>query len=283
MKTEFFSQAAVFLSYAENDLARDEVKYGLMLGIAQKLVQSLHAYGEADPWFCVLRDETKLLAAAIRTPPYKILLAHFSSSPSASAELLADSISGFSKTVPGAVGESEITDSFIRHWCDSHKVKIEGRMAQNVYKLEHLSDIKFVPGNLRLATEQDKDLVVRWGHAFHEDVYRDSNISQPEDDIIKRIHNKELYLWEDGLPVSMAAKARPTENGMRINAVYTPPELRGRGYATSCVGTLCREVLDSGSRFCTLYADAANPVSNSIYRKIGFQEICDSVEYSLGE
>ena len=41
------------------------------------------------------------------------------------------------------------------------------------------------------------------------------------------------------------------------------------------------KLLGSGYQFCMLYADLANPVSNYIYKKIGFREICDSVEYSF--
>jgi len=79
----------------------------------------------------------------------------------------------------------------------------------------------------------------------------------------------------------MAAKTRPTEKGMTVGGVYTPPELRGKGYATSCVAELSRHILQSGKEFCTLYTDLANPTSNSIYKKIGYTEVCDSVEYTF--
>jgi uncharacterized protein len=51
--------------------------------------------------------------------------------------------------------------------------------------------------------------------------------------------------------------------------------LRNRGYAASCVATLTKLMLDSGKKFCCLYTDLANPTSNSIYQKIGYQPICD--------
>jgi predicted GNAT family acetyltransferase len=79
----------------------------------------------------------------------------------------------------------------------------------------------------------------------------------------------------------MAATTRPTENGIAISFVYTPPGLRRKGYATSCVAMLSKELLHTGYKFCTLYTDLSNPTSNSIYRKIGFEEVCDSVEYTF--
>jgi hypothetical protein len=82
-------------------------------------------------------------------------------------------------------------------------------------------------------------------------------------------------LWEvDGQPVSMAGFSGQTITGIRVNAVFTPPELRGRGYATACVGHLTRNLLDR-YRFCFLFTDQANPVSNHVYAKIGYRPVCD--------
>ena len=68
---------------------------------------------------------------------------------------------------------------------------------------------------------------------------------------------------------------------MTVGLVYTPPELRRKGYATACVAGVCREILKSGYDFCALYTDLSNPTSNSIYIKIGFKPVCDSVQYTF--
>ena len=62
-----------------------------------------------------------------------------------------------------------------------------------------------------------------------------------------------------------------------MNAVYTPPEWRGRGYATAAVATLSSELLGEGYAMCVLYTDLANPTSNRIYRRIGYEAVCDSL------
>jgi hypothetical protein len=64
-----------------------------------------------------------------------------------------------------------------------------------------------------------------------------------------------------------------------VGPVYTPPERRGRGYATACVAALSQTILDEGWAFCTLFTDLANPTSNSIYQKIGYHPVCDFAEY----
>lgn len=69
---------------------------------------------------------------------------------------------------------------------------------------------------------------------------------------------------------------------MAVNAVYTPPELRRRGYAASCVAVLSQLLLDSGREFCTLFADRANSTSNGVYRRIGYQPLGSFTQYDFG-
>lgn len=55
----------------------------------------------------------------------------------------------------------------------------------------------------------------------------------------KKIIQGELYLWEDEAPIAMAASSRKTRNGIVVSLVYTPKELRGKGYASVCVAGFC--------------------------------------------
>jgi predicted GNAT family acetyltransferase len=64
--------------------------------------------------------------------------------------------------------------------------------------------------------------------------------------------------------------------------VYTPPQLRGRGYATSLVAELSRALLDAGRRFCFLYTDLANPTSNAIYERIGYVKVAEAAMVAFG-
>jgi predicted GNAT family acetyltransferase len=64
--------------------------------------------------------------------------------------------------------------------------------------------------------------------------------------VTRRVADETIYLWDDGGPVSMAMKTRPTLNGISVSYVYTPPEYRRRGFATACVAELSRLCLASG-------------------------------------
>ena len=84
-------------------------------------------------------------------------------------------------------------------------------------------------------------------------------------------------MWEDenGQVVTMAGRSRPTRHGATVNSVYTPPELRGKGYASNCVAALSQLILDSGKRFASLFTDLSNPTSNYIYQKMGYRHLLD--------
>ena len=91
-----------------------------------------------------------------------------------------------------------------------------------------------------------------------------------------RIQKGAIHVWAvDGAAVTMAAAS--TGSLARVGGVYTPPELRGRGYASACVAKLSQQLLDRGARKVTLSADVANPTSNKIYTAIGYRRVGDEV------
>lgn len=79
----------------------------------------------------------------------------------------------------------------------------------------------------------------------------------------------------------MVRKAGKTPNGNLVNFVYTPPHLRRRGYATECVAHLSKRLLEEGNKFCFLFTDLSNLISNSIYQKIGYRPIIDVDQYKF--
>src|SRR5206468_1492050 len=130
------------------------------------------------------------------------------------------------------------------------------------------------------ATLPEVDRMAEWTAAF----CRECHLPPPpkaegRERALNRIERNEKFVWEmHGQPVSTATLMGPTPNGIRISVVYTPPELRGRGYASACVAALSQRMLDAGKRFCFLYTDLANPTSNKIYRTIGYEPVCDNLQ-----
>jgi predicted GNAT family acetyltransferase len=134
-------------------------------------------------------------------------------------------------------------------------------------------------GAMRIAGPGDLELVLKWMDAFVRDIGETHPL--PRQRIEQRVANTEYHFWEDPRPVSIAGRTGRTPTGVRINAVYTPPEFRGRGYASNLVAKLTQKLFDEGRKFCFLYTDAANPTSNKIYEAIGYEFVCEWVNLEL--
>jgi predicted GNAT family acetyltransferase len=133
-----------------------------------------------------------------------------------------------------------------------------------------------------MADEADIELITQWLFEFDAEALGGSgDRAAAHEAALRRVQEGSIYLWVDGQPTSMAGKARPTRKGITINAVYTPPDLRGRGYATSCVAAVSQLLLDSGYIFCTLFTDLLNPTSNKIYQKMGYAPVGDYSVYVI--
>ena len=79
----------------------------------------------------------------------------------------------------------------------------------------------------------------------------------------------------------MAVARGRTPNSIRVGYVYTPRELRGRGYASATVAEVSQRMLDSGLRFCVLYTDLSNQTSNAIYQRIGYQVVQEVSDFDI--
>jgi predicted GNAT family acetyltransferase len=282
MDLAVYSNAGDFLTKTSDLLRSDEARYGLIYGIARLVDANPHHYGEEDPSFCVVNDGNGISAMTWRTPPHPVGLAWHAGDPEEAVSLLVEGIHSRWAEIPGVTGHREVTDPFAARWCSSFRTSTRSTMAQRIYRLDSVNNVPSVPGRMRLATLADKDLISRWKHAFVVEAGSPTSQNIPERDLTPFIEKGIIYLWEySKSPVSMVMKGRPTDHGMSVTFVYTPPGLRRNGYATACVASVCRDMLKSGCDFCTLYTDLSNPTSNSIYMKIGFKPVCDCVEYSF--
>ena len=77
----------------------------------------------------------------------------------------------------------------------------------------------------------------------------------------------------DGAPVAMTAINARLPDMVQIGGVYTPPDLRGRGYARRAVALHMQEVRAAGVQKAILFASGA--AACRAYEAIGFERIGD--------
>jgi uncharacterized protein len=277
--------AATFLVEAEALLLADEARHNLILGIAGTIRDAPDHYPARTFW--LVREDGEVVAAALRTPPYNLILA-----APRSEEALAVLATGIAEDLPGVVGAEPEAVGFADLWSRQTGVRTRTNMRQGIYALEQVQPPTGVSRSARVATADDRELALRWWIAFGEETFHEGGPGRDraEATIDHRLSSPAagILLWEDaGEPVSLAGWGGPTPNGIRIGPVYTPPELRGHGYATALTAELSQRLLDGrlfdgGRRFCFLYTDLANPTSNAIYERIGYRRVAESAEIVFG-
>jgi uncharacterized protein len=191
-------------------------------------------------------------------------------------EVMVDAICEVGVALPGVNGVAATAARFAGWWTERHGSGATPARGQRLYELVEEPRRLPASGGLRPAHAGDRERLVQWLDGFHAD------IAEPMRDVGVLIDSRPFYVWEDGEPVSMVAHTRPVDGVVRVQYVYTPRERRQRGYAGACVAEMSRRLRSSGHRVA-LYTDLGNPVSNSIYRRIGYRAVAEMLRYTFHE
>lgn len=281
MELRSFDDARAFKARTEPFLMEHEACHNLLLGLSAALIHNPERF-ERDPYLATVEREGEVVAAALMTPPNNLVLSRVEDQGALS--LIAADLRKRYGRLPGLLAPTEVAGRFAETWQRVSGQRCCMVRAERIYQIEEVTPAHGAPGALRRATEADRPLLVGWLAAFHEEaVGAPDATAAAERSLNARLHSDTggLYLWEDGRPVSLAGYGGPTPNGVRVGPVYTPPEHRGRGYASACVAALSSLLLEGGRRYCFLFTDLGNPTSNHIYQQVGYRPVCDVDEYEF--
>ncbi|HUF06893.1 MAG TPA: GNAT family N-acetyltransferase [Candidatus Binatia bacterium] len=273
-----------FLAAAGSFLEAREAEHNLILGICSNVRAAPDRFVDEPPSFATVTDAAgRIVAATVRTPPHNQVLS-WVETPEAVEPLVA-SLTG--EPLPGVLGPTEPAERFARHWTDATGQPARIELAERIFRLERvIPPQRPATGSWRFGEPRDHELALRWWLAFISEAMPLGPPPRDPEQVIARwlaSPNVWVYFWEDGgEPVSMVGASGETPHGVRIGPVYTPPELRGRGYASALTATASQDQLDRGRDFVFLFTDLANPTSNKIYRAIGYEPVCDVDMYRFG-
>ncbi|MGH2364859.1 MAG: GNAT family N-acetyltransferase [Chloroflexota bacterium] len=182
--------------------------------------------------------------------------------------------------LPGFGGPQAVCERFRELWEERTGTSVNPWMRQCLMVLHEVTPPSWPPGDLRVAAHDDLDLLAPWVAGFIRDTGIPDDVGRAVAGLDQAVADQRIHLWERaGGPVSMARITGRTPHGARVSGVYTPPELRGHGYASACVAALSQRLLDSDMAYCCLYTDLANPTSNHIYQAIGYEPVFDVPQY----
>jgi predicted GNAT family acetyltransferase len=281
LRLERLPDVAQFEARAGAFLGAREAENNLVLGLITSL-KAGRTFGPLAPYFAVVRRGDAIAGAAMRTPPHNLILAA-GSDPDALPLIVDDALRAMPDT-PGLSGPKELAARAAERWSARTGASARVVMAQRIYQLTRVIPQRRSPGGARVVRADDRPTIVDWFQAFAAEALpaHPASREDAEDAATHWLGSGGLWVWMDDRPVAMAGAGGRTPNGIRVGAVYTPPEKRRRGYASSLVADLSQAQLDAGRRFCFLYTDLANPTSNQIYQDIGYEPVCDVDEYRFG-
>jgi GNAT superfamily N-acetyltransferase len=204
-------------------------------------------------------------------------------SPDASAASLTRQLAASGMELAGANLAAADEAAFAAAWRQTTGGRAVARHRSRLFRLGSLLPPDPLPaGAARFATCYDAELLASWHAAFHDEI-GEAAAGNPARTVENRLSHRGLMLWESGgRPVAMASITTEVAGAVRVNAVYTPPEHRGRGYGGAVTAAVSQSALDRGAGAVVLFTDLANPTSNALYPRLGYRPVADRVLLALG-
>lgn len=243
-----------FINYNRKFLALNEIKHSIFLStLDNPFNPDTQVWQFEKPGHC-----------AVMEPGRAIVLGNLTETE---CRKLAEMTAGID--YPGVLGAG-----LMPHWFGNRasELGIHFKLieAQQIYALRISPQYPVVHGHSRNIEAADVATFVQWYTEFHDQ-------AMPLDPLKNQKELEELALsghymfWEDdGKPVSMAGYTRTMRTCATITGVYTPPELRGQGYAGAVTAAVAESILATGL-VAILYTDIQNPASNRCYSRLGFK------------
>jgi RimJ/RimL family protein N-acetyltransferase len=224
------------------------------------------------PVFGHLKRSGEVRATLYRKPPGPLSLTPLAPEH---ADALAARLADLGHVLPGVNAEHNTATAFAEAWQQYAGATPTLRRRRRLYRLGTLTPPKpFPEGRGRVTGDQDHEQIMLWCREFA------ASASSWAD---TRFAPKRFTFWEtpDGTPVSMAGVTPMVAGQVRVDPVYTPAHLRGRGYAGAVTVAVSRAARAAGATEVVLFTDPANPISNALYQRIGYLPVTEFAEYEF--
>jgi predicted GNAT family acetyltransferase len=213
-----------------------------------------------------------VVGAASWTPPYALLVSDIplEAAPGVAAAMV-ERATALQIQPHGVNGPEGSARAVAAAWTAATDDVIERERLILLNVLGRLVDVPLPSGVRRRASQEDVPRLGEWLESFGQEVDQIVG-ADPVAVALRMVQAGGYDLWIDaGQPVCLVGH-RVSGRVLRVGPVYTPPEHRNRGYGRR----LTYEVTAAALALpdvdgAMLFTDAANPVSNSIYRQAGYE------------
>ena len=273
-----YEDARRFAAEADAFLRAEEAANSMIAMPAMRMASKPND-DDAGSYMAVVRDGGTVVAAALQGASGGILL---TTAPDAAIALIALDIAGRGRRAKSLVGPLDACEAFARAWRECMQQAHALRYHLRHFELTSAPAAAKAAGRLRRPDAGEYALLADWQLAFIEELELPDDRAQARRNLERRLERGVIRVWDDAGAAAFAGFGEGKDTA-RIAPVYTPPQLRGRGYASAMVAELVRELFAAGKRAIFLTTDAANPTSNGIYRRIGFRPVADHYHFDFVE
>jgi hypothetical protein len=190
MRLSRYDNPAQFLERASQFLEAREAENSLILGISSWLA----AYPERiehSPYFAIVEEDGRIIAAAMMTPPYRLVLTR------AETGVLGKIVDDLSKsriTPPGVNGPRETSLAFAKRWAIKKRCRYQLHRSLEVYQLSHVIPPRPVDGQMRLALPMDRDVLVQWAQNFGKEIGEAQTKQEAAEMVERLMKDKRLFV-----------------------------------------------------------------------------------------
>jgi hypothetical protein len=270
-----------FLAHAGDFLRSRPALHTMALTATEKLRRLGPARdGTPAPVLGHLEQAGEVRAAFYQLPPRGL---NVTSLTPEQADILAAQLTSLGHSLPSLSADHHTATTFAEAWQRHTGATPTLRGQLRLHRLGALAPPEPMPaGRSRRAGERDHEHLMRWCREFAADVGEAVTIDAASW-TSTRFAEKRYTFWQtpNGTPVCMAGVNPMVAGQVRVDPVYTPAHLRGRGYAAAVTVEVSRAALAAGARDVVLFTNAANPTSNTLYQRIGYVPIADWSTYDF--
>jgi predicted GNAT family acetyltransferase len=204
-------------------------------------------------------------------------------------ELWRAAVRASGRSIGGAIGPSDQVHAMVEAWrAEGWTVDVQLDQEERLYSLS-LDELR-VPEALRTGrlrgrriTPEDLDQIVRWKVAFEvESLQEEDGPSLREDSRVsveRKLEQGHMWLVEertaegDHAPVATSGFNAALREAVQIGPVYTPPELRSRGYGRAVVAASLLDARAEGVQTAILFTGEDNLPAQKAYTALGFRHV----------
>lgn len=283
MRVKIYNTVKEFLSENEELLLEKEAVTQLILNNCfvnkDKEVKREFIFGRVEG------NNKNIKLIFLNATPFNLLVHSVDSNTLEAVEALVNYLIDKNIGIRGINANKKICNEFVDFYEGKTGDRFNEYLAMDIMEISKITrEITLPKGKFREARFEDRDTLIDWNVKFVKEALNENiGYEEIEDKLDERIKNKSIYVFEDdkNMLMSMAAVSRQLVNGVSINLVYSCKEARGKGYGIAVMYNLSKEYLQRGNKFCTLFVDKKNPISNSVYKKIGYKILEDNYDYRI--